>query len=354
MPVYNAAQVADVANALRQAQTDWAALSLQQRLAALAELIDAIDADRDALVQALSQDTGRQQESAMEVNGVQNTLRRWLATAPALMSHEAPRRSQVPSILIEQHRRPYVLAGVISPWNFPLMLSMIDAIPALAVGCAVMVKPSEATPRFVPVFQKTIARVPALSKVLGFVTGPGQTGEALIRNSDLICFTGSVRTGRRVCELAAQCFIPAHLELGGKDPAIVCADADIAQAARALAWGSMVNAGQSCQSIERCYVHRSIFAPFVAALQLEVSGLKSNFLEIDQGQIGPIIAGVQAPIVQRHLSQALSQGAKAVVGGQVREHHGGLWCEPTVLVDVTPEMAIMTEETFAGTMFRFT
>ncbi len=348
MPVYNAAQVADVANALRQAQTDWAALSLQQRLAALAELIDAIDADRDALVQALSQDTGRQQESAMEVNGVQNTLRRWLATAPALMSHEAPRRSQVPSILIEQHRRPYVLAGVISPWNFPLMLSMIDAIPALAVGCAVMVKPSEATPRFVPVFQKTIARVPALSKVLGFVTGPGQTGEALIRNSDLICFTGSVRTGRRVCELAAQCFIPAHLELGGKDPAIVCADADIAQAARALAWGSMVNAGQSCQSIERCYVHRSIFTPFVAALQLEVSGLKSNFLEIDQGQIGPIIAGVQAPIVQRHLSQALSQGAKAVVGGQVREHHGGLWCEPTVLVDVTPEMAIMTEETFAA------
>jgi len=98
-------------------------------------------------------------------------------------------------------------------------------------------------------------------------------------------------------------------------------------------------------------VHRSILEPFVKALQLEVAGLKSNFLEIDQGQIGPIIAGLQAPIVQRHLSQALSQGAKAVVGGQVREHQGGLWCEPTVLVNVTPEMAIMTDRYFACDAF---
>ena len=348
MPVHSDEAVAACAARLRSAQPAWCALGASQRLAVLARLADEIEADREALAQALSADTGRRLESMMEVTGVQNTIRRWLNDAPALLVDEAPRRSRIPTVQVEQHKRPYAVAGVISPWNFPLMLSMIDAIPALAVGCAVLIKPSEATPRFVPVIERTIAKVPELAAVLAFVTGAAATGEALIRNSDLICFTGSVRTGRRVCELAAQAFIPAHLELGGKDAAIVCADADIAMAARALAWGSMVNAGQACQSIERCYVHRSVHAPFVKALVAEVAALRHNYPDIDQGQIGPIIAAVQVPIVRRHLQDAIDKGARAVLGGKVLEQGGGFWCEPTVLVDVTHEMAIINEETFAA------
>ena len=168
----------------------------------------------------------------------------------------------------------------------------------------------------------------------------------MIRNSDLICFTGSVKTGQRVCELAAQCFIPAHLELGGKDAAIVCADADLEQTARALAWGSMVNAGQACQSIERCYIDQRIFDTFSTALKKEVESLRNNHKNMNDGQIGPIISSIQAPIIQRHLEDALTKGAKAITGGHVINSNGGLWCEPTLLVDATHDMAIVNEETF--------
>lgn len=348
MPVFSAADVAAVANAMRLAQPKWQALSVEQRLTALARLADAFAVESDALVEALTADTGRRHESVLEVQGMLGTIRRWQADAPALLAVETPRRAAAPNVIIEQHKRPFPLAGVISPWNFPLILSLIDAIPALAVGCAVLIKPSEATPRFVPVVERAIAQVPELVAVLRFVTGAGPTGEALVRNSDLICFTGSVRTGRRVGQLAAEVFVPVHLELGGKDAAIVCADADIAHAARALAWGSMVNAGQTCMSIERCYVHHSIHERFVQALTAEVGALRHCYPNIDQGQIGPIIAAVQVPIVKRHLEDAFAKGAIAVTGGKLLELGGGVWCEPTVLINVTHEMAILNEETFAA------
>lgn len=348
MPVCDAAAVTAVAAALRQAQPAWAERPLAGRLAALAELAAALQAEGDALVQALAADTGRRHESVAELHATLGTLRRWIEDAPALLAEEAPRRSRMPHILIEQHRRPYGVAGIISPWNFPLLLSMIDAIPALAAGCAALIKPSEATPRFVPVLERAIARVPALAAVLRLVTGPGSTGEALVRASDMVCFTGSVRTGRRVAQLAAQVFVPAHLELGGKDAAIVCADADLPHAARALAWGSMGSAGQSCMSIERCYVQRGVHDRLVDLLAAEVRALRHCWPDIAQGELGPIIAAVQEPIVQRHLADALAKGARAVTGGQVRRLGGGAWCEPTLLVDATHEMAVVTEETFAA------
>lgn len=350
MPVFDAEQVAAVAQALRQAQPAWAALPLADRLGRLAQLADAMTADAAALIEAISADTGRRNESAMEVQGTVGTIRRWLEDAPGLLAEEAPYRSRVAHITVEPQRRPYGVAGIISPWNFPLILSMIDAIPALVAGCAVMVKPSEATPRFVAVLERIVARVDGLASVLRFVTGAGATGEALVRHSDVVCFTGSVRTGRRVGLLAAEVFVPVHLELGGKDAAIVCADADIAMAARAVAWGSMGAAGQSCMSIERCYVHRSVHDAFVEALVAEVATLQHCWPDITAGQVGPIISAVQVPIVQRHLADALAKGARAMTGGQVVIKGGGAWCEPTVLVNVTHEMAVMTEETFAAVL----
>ena len=348
MPVFSTDEVAAVARRLRAAQPIWRAQSVDRRLELLSQFAQAIATESEPLTEALTKDTGRRFESVLEVQGVQNTIRRWLNDAPGLLMGDAPRRAATPNVIIEQHKRPYALAGIISPWNFPLILSLIDAIPALAVGCAVLIKPSEATPRFVPVLQRAIDRVPGLADVLAFVTGAGPTGEAVIRNSDVVCFTGSVRTGRRVGQLAAEVFVPVHLELGGKDPAIVCADADIAHAARALTWGSMVNAGQTCMSIERCYVDRKIYQPFVAALSAEVDALRHSYPDITCGQIGPIIAEVQIPVVKRHLEDAYAKGARAVTGGKVLELGGGSWCEPTVLVDVNHDMAIINEETFAA------
>jgi succinate-semialdehyde dehydrogenase / glutarate-semialdehyde dehydrogenase len=348
MPVFDADAVAAVAHRLRAEQPAWAARPVAERLTVLAAFADALAAENSALVEALTADTGRRSESVIEVQGVMGIVRRWLDDTPALLAPVPQRRSRTPHILVEQHLRPYGVAGIISPWNFPLILSLIDAIPALAAGCVVLIKPSEATPRFVPALERAIARVPGLADVMQLVTGPGSTGEALVRNSDVLCFTGSVKTGRRVAALAAECFIPAHLELGGKDAAIVCADADLPRAARALAWGSMGSAGQSCMSIERCYVDRTVHDRFVELLATEVRGLQHCWPDIAQGQIGPIIAAVQEPIVRRHLADAIAKGAVAVTGGQVLELGGGAWCEPTVLVNATHDMAVVTEETFAA------
>jgi succinate-semialdehyde dehydrogenase / glutarate-semialdehyde dehydrogenase len=348
MPVFSAADVAATAAALRRAQTAWAALTVAQRLATLGELAQAMTQHTPALVAALTADTGRQIESVLEVQGTIGTIQRWMDDASTLLADMPPRASRTPHVQIEQHKRPYAVVGIISPWNFPLLLSMIDAIPALAAGCAVMIKPSEAAPRFVPALQAAIADVPGLADVMHLVTGAAATGEALIQSSNVVCFTGSVRTGQRVAQIAAAAFVPVHLELGGKDAAIVCADADLAHAARALAWGSMGSAGQSCMSIERCYVDRRVHDAFVELLVAEVSALKHAWPDIGQGQIGPIIAAVQVSTVRRHLADALAQGAKALTGGEVVILGGGVWCQPTVLVGATHNMAVVTEETFAA------
>lgn len=348
MPVFGTADVAAVAQQLRAAQAVWAAQPVDQRLQALAALAQALVAEQANLVSALSVDTGRRGESVIEVQAVLGIIQGWVAETPALLATPAPRRSRMPHVWVEQQLHPYAVAGIISPWNFPLILSLIDAIPALAAGCAVLIKPSEATPRFVPALRAAIARVERLQDVLQLVTGPGSTGEAVIRASDLVCFTGSVATGQRVAELAAELFVPAHLELGGKDAAIVCIDADLPRAARALAWGSMGSAGQSCMSIERCYVHRSVFDRFVDLLTAQVSALKHCWPDIEQGQIGPIISSLQIPIVTRHLADAFERNARATTGGKVLNLGGGAWCQPTVLVDVKPDMAVMQDETFAA------
>jgi succinate-semialdehyde dehydrogenase / glutarate-semialdehyde dehydrogenase len=180
------------------------------------------------------------------------------------------------------------------------------------------------------------------------VTGAASTGQALVASVDAVCFTGSVKTGQQVGAAAMRAFIPSFLELGGKDPALVLADADLERAARALAWGSMVGAGQSCMSIERVFVDQCVADTFTHKLVQQVGKLELNAADIGRGQIGPIISIAQVAIVQRHLEQARAAGARALTGGQVVQIGGGWYCQPTVLVDVTPEMAVMREETFAA------
>lgn len=348
MPIYSAAAVAQAVAALRASQPGWAGLDTQQRVEALRHLATNLLAARMQLVAVLAEDTGRWAESEIEFDALIGVIERWCKDAPEMLVAAPPRPSRLLSrIDVAQRMQPYAVAGIISPWNFPLLLSMIDAVPALLAGCSVVIKPSEVTPRFVPVLARLIAASGPLAKVLRFVTGGPGTGAAVIRNADMLCFTGSVATGKRVAVAAAEAFIPCHLELGGKDPAIVCDDADIALAARALTWASMVNAGQSCMSIERCYVDRKVAATFLSALSQEVAALGHCYPDRNSGRIGPIISLAQADIIRRHLNEAYAFGAKALVGGQVVSKGGGQWCEPTLLVDVHAGMAVVREETFA-------
>jgi acyl-CoA reductase-like NAD-dependent aldehyde dehydrogenase len=233
--------VAALATRLRAAQPDWAGLSLAARLEALGAFIAALNDHADAIMATLSQDTGRRTIARVELDGIKAMLACWSRDAPGLVNGVESQRmpTAVASITSSTLLHPYPLVGVISPWNCPLTLTLtlIDAIPALAAGCAVIVKPSEITPRFIRSLMQAIASVPALASVFAVIESDGDTGAALVDIVDFIAFAGSVATGRKVGESAARAFIPANLELGSKDPMLVLASANPVAAANTGAFG---------------------------------------------------------------------------------------------------------------------
>jgi succinate-semialdehyde dehydrogenase/glutarate-semialdehyde dehydrogenase len=339
--------VAEHCRALRQAQVSWSEGGIEKRIEAMMAWRNAMAKQREALIEALTTDTGRRGESILEVDLLLSSLARWCDIARAFFDENEVKASSIPFIGIHQGLAPYPLVGVISPWNFPLLLSIIDTIPALLAGCAVIVKPSEITPRFIEPLQRTIDAAPVLTQVLTYIPGAGDTGATLLENVDVVCFTGSVATGRKVYQKAAERFIPAFLELGGKDPALVFASADLEQASSSLLWASTVNCGHSCLSIERVYVETPIFDDFVRAISAKAEKLRLAYPDVADGEIGPIIAERQAAIIDDHLADALAKGAHLHTGSRYCERiGGGYWCRPTVLTNVDHSMKIMTEETF--------
>ncbi|WP_176593909.1 aldehyde dehydrogenase family protein [Sphingobium sp. EM0848] len=342
------AQIAQQTAALRRAQVGWAEQPAEQRATALRAFAEAMGHHRAALIEALTNDTGRAAISAIEVDAMTRALIRWADSAPAIIraAQVQDRPTGIPAITTTTRLVPYALVGVISPWNFPLTLALIDAIPALAAGSAVIIKPSEVTPRFIRPLMAAIAEVPDIAGVLTLIEGDGATGAALVDHVDFIAFTGSVATGRKVGEAAARAFIPASLELGGKDPMLILASADPEKAADIALRASVLNTGQACQSIERVYVARAIAEPFLVALARKAQAARLNYPDVHAGDIGPFIFGKQAVIVQAQIDDAVAKGARILAGGQVETLGGGQYLRPTVLVDVTPGMAIMEEETF--------
>ncbi len=341
------AGVADAARQLRAAQPAWDALGVEGRAAALEALASSIAAHGSALAAALEADTGRRRVAAMEVETVVAMLRRWAGRAAGIIAGAQARgETAMPGVRYSITLSPYPLVGVIAPWNFPLLLALTDAIPALAAGCAVMVKPSEVTPRFIAPLRAAIAAVPAVAPVIALLEGGGETGAALVANVDFVAFTGSVATGRKVGEAAARAFIPASLELGGKDPMIVLESADPARAAEIALSASCRASGQACQSIERIYVAAPIFDAFRDALVARARAIGPNHPDIDKGDIGPFIFARQADIVQGQIDDAVAHGAIVHSGGTLLDLGGGKWLMPTVLTGVTHAMRLMQEETF--------
>lgn len=347
--IATASDVAAIAETLRASQAAWAARSLEDRCAALGRFADALIAARTDIAAALEADTGRRRIAALEVDGAVGSIRAWIAQAPHLLPDGWKQGVGNPAIRHRPQFMPFALVGVISPWNFPLTLSMIDTLPALLAGCAVIVKPSEVTPRFVEPLGKAIEAA-GLGDVLEFITGDGGTGAALIHYVDAIAFTGSVPTGRKVAAAAAERLIPAFLELGGKDPLIVTASADLEQATNAALRGSVLSTGQACQSIERIYVARDIHDEFLELLVTKARAVALNWPDITKGQIGPIIFERQAHVLADHIEDAVAKGARLECGGEIETHGGGLWLRPTVLSHVTHEMDVMVEETFGPIM----
>jgi acyl-CoA reductase-like NAD-dependent aldehyde dehydrogenase len=342
--------IAAVAAALRAAQPAWRALGAAGRAEALARWADAFEAAQEPVIAALARDTGRITVARGEVMGAIRNIRRWSREAPGLLQTGEQDSRLLPTVRLAGGLVPYSLVGVISPWNFPVTLSLIDAVPALAAGCSVLIKPSEVTPRFIAPLRETLQAVPELAAVVGLVTGDGATGAALVDVVDAVCFTGSVPNGRKVAEAAARRFIPAFLELGGKDAAIVLEGADLDRATDAVLRAACMATGQACLSIERIYVARAVFDEFVSRLVDKARAIGINHPDIATGQLGPLIFGRQADIIDAQLDDALAKGARLLCGGKTENLGGGRWCRATVVVDVNHDMQLMTAETFGPIM----
>lgn len=345
--------VADVAGRLRKAQAAWGDLPVEARCEVLARWAKQIGGPfRQAIIDADSRDTGYGQISKIAPDMMLGILRGNIATAAQQLAgahREGTARSN-PNIRYTTVLKPYPVVGVISPWNAPTMLCMLHAIPPLFAGCAVLVKPSEVTPRYVEPLRASLAEVPELASVLDFVLGDGETGQALVESCDYIAFVGSVPNGRKVAEACARRLIPCDMELGGKDPLVILASAHLEDAVSATLRGAVTSTGQVCFSIERIYVQASIHDHFVARLTERAKLIRLNHPDPHSGHIGPFIAARQAAVVDAHIDDALAKGAKIVLGGKSFLLDGGHYMRPTILVDVTHEMKIMREETFGPVM----
>ena len=325
-------ELASKISRLRENQVDWTSLEVSDRGEILTQFADGLARHKDQLAQALCVDTGRWRLSLMEVDALEAITHSRVNQAIVTLQTKRM-NSESDDISHLQVFVPYPVVGVISPWNYPLILSFLDAVPALLAGCSVIIKPSEITPRFIEVVNQVLSDTVELGAVVTVVPGTASTGNNLIDLVDVINFTGSVETGRQVATRAASQLKPAFLELGGKDPAIVLESADIERAAQAILHCATVNTGQACFSIERVYVHEALASKFIPLISSLAEEISLNTEDPAKGVIGPIISAKQIQVIDLHLNDAREKKASFLTGGVI-EQHGGSWLRPTVVTDV--------------------
>jgi succinate-semialdehyde dehydrogenase / glutarate-semialdehyde dehydrogenase len=344
----SAEEVAAKAARLRINQKAWAARPIKERVGIMRRWIGELAAHAKVIGAADGADTGGCHTSQFTAFIAIANISGWCEDAEGVLERAqvSGQAITMPTVQIRSQLVPYPLVGVISPWNAPMMLSLLDAVPALFAGSAVLLKPSEVTPRFVEPLMHTVRRVPELAEVFDVVLGDGRTGQDVIAQVDLVCFTGSVPTGRKVAMACAERLIPCFLEMGGKDPAIVTASADIDRATTAVLRGGVYATGQVCYSVERVYVHESIHDRFVEELLRKARQVTLNDTNPLEGHIGPFIFVRQPEIVASHLADAVAKGAKVLSGGVTETLGGGLYMRPTVVTEVNHAMRLMREETF--------
>lgn len=352
LEVTPAAELAAKVSRLRENQQAWRDMGLGGRIEVMRRWLGEVRKRADAIAEADAADTGGCHTSYLQGFITMGNIGGWIEDAEAALeraSFHGPSNA-MPEVEVRSQFVPYPLVGVISPWNAPMMLALLDAVPALFAGSAVLLKPSEVTPRFIGPLFESVAAVPELAGVFDYVMGDGETGQQLIDQVDLVCFTGSVPTGRKIAVQCAQRLIPCFLELGGKDPVIVTENADIERATTAVLRGAVHANGMVCFSVERIYVHESIHDAFVARLVEKAQEVRLNSDDPRAGHIHPFTFAPQAEIVERQLKDAVEKGATILTGGQVEEIGGGLYMRPTILTGVTHDMMLMREETFGPVM----
>jgi acyl-CoA reductase-like NAD-dependent aldehyde dehydrogenase len=349
VPVASAADVVEALARARQAQALWQHTSFRARAALLYRLRDLLLDERENLADTLVSETGRPRSEAYsnELFYLCDAIGVWAKKAAGYLKPERirPHFPLMKAKKVVCVYEPRGIIGIISPWNFPLTLTLGEALPALMAGNAVVIKPSELTPLSALFGAELATRAGFPENLLQVVTGRSPTAEALIDNADMIAFTGSVETGKQVMRRAAERLVPVSLELGGKDAMIVLKDADLDRAAGACVWGALMNMGQACTSIERVYVEAPVYEKFVDKIVAKVRAIRQGPSE-QEVDVGSMTSAAQLEKIAAQVDAAVSGGARILVGGRRNPNFHGAYYEPTVLVDLDHSMSVMKDETF--------
>jgi succinate-semialdehyde dehydrogenase/glutarate-semialdehyde dehydrogenase len=335
----------------RAAQPAWNAVGVERRVAILRKFQKLLHREKSEVATLITQEAGKPYVEALltEVLVVLDATRYLIENTfeflrETFVEHGSLAMKAKRGCIV---REPHGVIGIISPWNYPLSIPAVDALGALVTGNAVVLKPSEFTSLVALKLQTLLRDAGVPNASFEVVLGDGSTGAALLNSEiDKVVFTGSVPTGKHIAQTAAARLLPVVLELGGKDPMLVLDDADIDVASSAAIWGSFVNAGQACLSVERCYVHRSQYPRFLDACVEKAKRLRvGNGLD-PEIEVGPMIHERQLRIVESQVNEAVAQGARLLTGGSRLKNLGSNFYAPTILADVTHDMRIMREETF--------
>ena len=339
---------ADLPNRVRRArrvQEGWASLEPRDRVRRLEALVDAVGKGAREIEDTIVAETGKPRtEALVEIVTVLDLLRYYLARAPSFLGPQRVSSGWLFWKTAAFTREPLGVVGIISPWNYPFILSMTPVLTALFGGNAVLLKPSEHTP-YSGLLAEDLAREAGLPEgLVQVIIGPGTTGDALVRSGvDKVVFTGGTKTGRRVMAAAAENLTPVVLELGGKDAAIILEDADLARAARGVAWGAFQNAGQTCISVERVFVAEKVYDAFLRELLGQVRGIRAG--SGPGADMGPMGVPSQLEKVEAQLDDALERGAVVALGGHRTDPASNVF-QPTVLTNVDLSSHLLREETF--------
>ena len=341
----------DIASAVeraRKAGAAWAERPVAERAAVLDRVADLLLDRRSTLLDLLQLETGKSRRTAVEELFEVPLACEYAARKGPDAIAEDRRTAAIPGLSTATVTyEPVGLVGVISPWNYPLTLSVADAIPALLAGNAVVLKPDEKTPYTALALAELLGDAGLPENVLTVVTGEGPTvGPALIDRVDYVAFTGSTETGRAVAERAGRNLIDCSLELGGNNPLVVLGDADVDEAARGAVQACFSNAGQLCLAAERIYVVESAYGAFLDAFVRETERLTLGTGYDYDADLGSLIDADQLDRVRSHVDDARDRGATVETGGRHRPDVAAFCFEPTVVTGVDPDATVACEETF--------
>ena len=344
-------EVREAVDRAQAAQPAWNALGVRRRIALLKNFQHLLEERKSEVARLITREAGKPYVEALstEVIVVLDAARFLIENAYRLLRDESLPHGNLAMKTKAGRlvREPYGVIGIVSPWNYPFSIPATETLAALVTGNAVLVKPSEFTSLVVLELASLLHRAGVPEPIVQVLVGDGATGAALLNsNIEKMIFTGSVATGRRIAQAAATRLLPVVLELGGKDPMLVLEDADVDVASSGAVWGAFVNAGQTCLSVERCYVHRKLYEPFLQACVQKTRQLRVGDGMNPETDIGPMIHEHQARIVELQVEDARARGGRVLAGGTRLPELGPNYYAPTVLADVSHDMLVMREETF--------